>query len=189
MTDKKFDKYIITKYRDISPEMQKIIDKSPVISTPMLWLDDTIAQGAFYTECHWLWSMDNTKPWLADKAHTHEFDEVLGFLGSRRENPHDLNAEIEKNRTIASERWNGQFLPFHTHAWEARQDGVPMLPANLREDITQAYVDIRLANSVVWLSTQLGCRSQNLDEKYTQLCANIATRFDRIMPLLKHSGS
>ncbi len=101
----------------------------------------------------------------------------------------DLNVEIEKNRTIASERWTGKFLLFHTHAWEARQDGVPTLPTNLREDITQAYVDIRLANSVVWLSTELGCSSHNLDEKYTQLCSNIATRFDRIVPLLKHSGS
>ena len=95
MVEKKFANNIITKYREITPEMEQMIGESPVVSTPMLWLDDTVAQGAFYTECHWLWGMDSTRPWQADKAHTHDFDEVLGFLGSRKENPHDLNAEIE----------------------------------------------------------------------------------------------
>jgi hypothetical protein len=95
MAEKKFTRNIITKYREITPEMKKMMGASPVISTPMLWLDDKVAKGAFYTECHWLWSMDNTKPWHTERAHTHDFDEVLGFLGSRQENPHDLNAEIE----------------------------------------------------------------------------------------------
>ena len=63
------------------------------------------------------------------------------------------------------------------------------MPANLREDLTQAYVDMRLANSIVWLSTEIGHRSKNLDENYVKMCTNIAERLDRITALIKRSGS
>ena len=79
-------------------------------------------------------------------------------------------------------------LSFQTHAWDTSQDEVHKLPANVREDLTQAYVDMRLANSIVWLSTELGRRSQNLDENYIKLCTSIAVRLDRITLLLKWTG-
>jgi hypothetical protein len=101
----------------------------------------------------------------------------------------DLLAEVENNHRIATEPWAGKLLQFQTEVWDASQDGVANLPTNLREDLTQAYVDMRLANSIVWLSTELGRRSNNLDKSYLKLCTNIATRFDKIMPLLKRSGN
>ncbi len=97
----------------------------------------------------------------------------------------DLLAETKTNRRIATESWSGKLLPFQTHVWDTSQDEVHKLPANVREDLTQAYVDMRLANSIVWLSTELGRRSHNLDENYMKLCTNIAVRLDRITPQLK----
>ncbi len=101
----------------------------------------------------------------------------------------DLVAEVENNHRIATQPWTGKLLPFDTGVWDTNRDGVPTLPANLGEDLTQAYVDMRLANSIVWLATELGRRSQNLDDNYTKLCTNIGTRLDKILPLLKQSGN
>ena len=94
----------------------------------------------------------------------------------------DLLAEAKNNRRIATELWTGKLLPFQTNVWDTSQGEVFRLPRNLREDLTQAYVDMRLANSIVWLSMELGRRSHNLDENYMKLCANIAVRLDRITP-------
>ncbi|MCR4394033.1 MAG: hypothetical protein NUV31_06670 [Dehalococcoidales bacterium] len=94
MSPRKFDQYIFTRYREIPPEMQKIIDATPIESTPLLWLDDKVARGSFYIECHWIWSMQTDNPVTSDKSHTHDFDEVLTFIGSNKNNPHDLGAEL-----------------------------------------------------------------------------------------------
>lgn len=92
----------------------------------------------------------------------------------------DLVAEVKNNHRIATEPWSDKLIPFQTRVWDTRQDEVYELPRNLREDLTQAYVDMRLANSIVWLSAELGRRSHNLDENYIKLCSNIAARLDRI---------
>ena len=60
--------------------------------TAMAYLDDDVIKGAFYVECVWFWKgMD--KPEV--DAHTHDFDEVLAFLGTNPEDPHDLCGEVE----------------------------------------------------------------------------------------------
>ena len=64
-------------------------------ATHMLSLNDKIAEGAFYFDCVWLWDKHGTEPVQSEIAHAHDFDEILGFMGSRRENPKDLNGEIE----------------------------------------------------------------------------------------------
>ena len=99
--------------------------------------------------------------------------------------PPDLVDEIESNRKIAAEPWAGKLLSFQTGMWDARQDEVNKLPANLREDLAQVYIDIRLANSIVRLSTEFSHRTQNLDEHYIKLRTNIAQRLDRIKRLME----
>src|SRR4030042_4534432 len=64
-------------------------------ATHMLSLNDSIAKGAFYFDCVWLWDKKGTEGVSSEIAHSHDFDEILGFMGSRRENPKELNAEIE----------------------------------------------------------------------------------------------
>ncbi len=103
----------------------------------------------------------------------------------------DLLAEVENNLKIASEPWTGKLLPFQTHAHEriTNEDGVHRLAANLRDGLTRAYADIRLANGIVWLSTELGRRSDDLDEYYQKLCTNITTVLNTITPLLNGLGN
>ncbi len=96
----------------------------------------------------------------------------------------DLFAEIENNHRISTEPDSNKLVSFQTQAWDAHQFEVGGLPADLREDLDQAYIDMRLANSLVWVSTELGRRSQSLDENYMKLRATIAERLHRIKPLI-----
>jgi hypothetical protein len=64
--------------------------------TSLLWLDERVTGGSMYSECHWVWGLnDKAKPGPDVKTHVHDFDEVLCFIGSNKEDPTDLGAEIE----------------------------------------------------------------------------------------------
>jgi hypothetical protein len=92
----------------------------------------------------------------------------------------DLFVEIENNQRIASQTWTGNLQPFQTQVWDTKRDEVHLLPAELREELTQAYFDMSLANSIVWLATEMGRRSSSLDESYLKLCIGIADRLNRL---------
>jgi hypothetical protein len=99
-----------------------------------------------------------------------------------------LFAEIEADYKTATQPWAGKLTSFQTQVWDSNSDGAHSLSPSIREGLTQAYADMRLANSIVWLSTELGRRSASLDESYVKLCATIADRLGRAMPLLKQSS-
>jgi hypothetical protein len=92
----------------------------------------------------------------------------------------DLFAEIENNRHIASQTRSGNLQPFQTKVWDTKREEVHLLPAELREELTQAYFDMSLANSIVWLATEMGRRSSSLDESYLKLCVSIADKLNRL---------
>jgi len=92
----------------------------------------------------------------------------------------DLLAEIEHNRNIASQPLREKLLPLETRVWEAQQHEVDKLPANLRYESQQVYIDIGLVNNLVWLSTEFGRRSPDLDKTYMRLCNIVAERLDRV---------
>jgi hypothetical protein len=92
----------------------------------------------------------------------------------------DLFVEIENNQRIASQTRAGNLQPFQTKVWDTMRDEVHLLPAELREELTQAYFDMSLANSIVWLATEMGRRSSSLDESHLKLCASIADRLNRL---------
>jgi hypothetical protein len=54
------------------------------------------------------------------------------------------------------------------------------MPANLRNELTEAYSDMALANSITWLSTEMGRRSQSLDESYLKLRTSVSDRLNRV---------
>ena len=83
MTETKYGKYIITQNDkpDNAPEAD---------FKALLYLDDTVVPGALYTECAWLREPSTKSP----PAHAHEFDEVLGFIGTDPANPQDLCGEV-----------------------------------------------------------------------------------------------
>ncbi len=97
----------------------------------------------------------------------------------------DLLEEVENNLKVATEPWAGELRPFETRMGDVLQDKVSKFPANLQGSLTQIYIDIRLANSIVRLSTEFQRRSANLDESYVKLCASIAEKINRIKPLIE----
>ena len=63
--------------------------------TMMFGINDAIVKGSFFSGCEWVWGLKGGKPFEIEAAHHHDFDEIIGFIGSRRENPRDLNGEVE----------------------------------------------------------------------------------------------
>jgi hypothetical protein len=99
-----YGKYIIT-------EMKTQVDEAAWTTNPIraaangqdgrvLWLDNDVLPGSFYVETVWAYPPEGGEP--ADKypqhivdAHIHDFDEVLCFFGTDKQDPHNLNAEVE----------------------------------------------------------------------------------------------
>lgn len=98
MSELKYSRYIITEPKPFPPELMKKLEaerpkrRSTVQTTHLLSVDDDILKGFFYLDCVWLWkgAAEDT----VEESHNHDFDEVIGFIGSSREDPHDLGGEI-----------------------------------------------------------------------------------------------
>lgn len=99
MTESKYGKYIVTNYLT---DQEKIArgrtpdERQPGVpySNGLLWLDEKIVKGAFYMEIVMLEpGSKSTGEWV--KPHTHDVDEILGFVGTGLEHPHDLDGEVE----------------------------------------------------------------------------------------------
>jgi hypothetical protein len=58
--------------------------------TRLLWMDGQKLKGAPYMEAVRFHTKNDTGP----EAHSHDFDEIIGFLGSDPEHPENLNAEV-----------------------------------------------------------------------------------------------
>ena len=91
MTELKYKDNILTdiKLPDIPLERSEEYARR---ATRILWLEDFVIKGAPSVICSWYWKATDTP---GTPAHTHDFDEVLGFLGSDPEHPHELNGEVE----------------------------------------------------------------------------------------------
>lgn len=91
MSERKYEKYILT---DIKlPELQQQrAEEYSKRATRILWLEDFVIKGAPSIICSWYWKATET---AGTPAHTHDFDEVVGFIGSDPENLHDLGGEVE----------------------------------------------------------------------------------------------
>jgi hypothetical protein len=91
-------KYIISKYQ---PHTAKQAWSATYIpgkeETHILYIGDDVLKGAFYTSAGWFWpAMVNRKPEEgASKPHSHPYDEVLGLVGTNRDDPHDLGGVAE----------------------------------------------------------------------------------------------
>lgn len=91
----------------------------------------------------------------------------------------DLFAEIEHNRRLASAEWNGELQPFQTRVWDNLGDEGHLLPDEIKNELTEAYSDMSLANSITWLSTEMARRSSSLDESYLRLRSSVAERLNK----------
>ena len=97
----------------------------------------------------------------------------------------DLIAEFKHNRKIAADFSGGNLLPLQTGVWDTKQYTVRKLSVNLRSELVRVYTDIRLLNSLVWLSTEFSRRSASLYGKYRELLTNIGERLNRINQIIE----
>ena len=63
--------------------------------TLLLGLQDSILKGAFFAGCEIIWGLTGNGPVTIEAPHTHDFEEVIGFVGTNRSQPRSLNGEIE----------------------------------------------------------------------------------------------
>jgi hypothetical protein len=91
MSERKYQKYILTDLK-LPENVQKRADKYAQRATRILWLEDFIIKGAPSIICSWYWKATET---AGTPAHIHDFDEVIGLIGSDQENPNDLGGEVE----------------------------------------------------------------------------------------------
>jgi hypothetical protein len=82
-------------------------------------------------------------------------------------------AETRANLKIATTPWMGKPLPFQT----TTMTNNPSIPT----DLVEAYTDMAMANNIVWLVTDLGTSSKDLENSYLNLCAKIAERLTKVL--------
>jgi hypothetical protein len=95
--------------------------------------------------------------------------------------------ELENNLTIASSTATSNLTKFSTEVWDTKRTEFSLLTEEIRGELTEAYVDMLLANNVVWLVTELGRNSQDLIASYNKLSNKVAERLQRIMPIIRES--
>ena len=91
MAERKYEKYVLTdlKLPDIPPERAAEYSQR---ATRILWLEDFVIKDAPSIILSWYWKATEQE---GTPAHTHDFDEVVGFVGSDPDNPHKLYGEVE----------------------------------------------------------------------------------------------
>jgi hypothetical protein len=99
----------------------------------------------------------------------------------------DALLELETNLSIARRPMNGHLTNFQTKVWSTCRSEFNLADPVLLGELSEAYVDMLLANNIVWLVMELGRDSQDLNASYTKLSAKIAERLQRIMPSAKAS--
>ena len=57
----------------------------------IVWTDDSFMPGAMYFEIMWYCAPRGPGP----QPHTHDFDEIIGFIGGDPENPKELGAVVK----------------------------------------------------------------------------------------------
>jgi len=93
MAGRKYEKYVMTDLR--LPHMTRQLDQEHGYNdraTRVMWLEDEFIKGAFSIICSWYWKATDGE---GSPSHVHDFDEVIGFIGSDFQNPTDLGGEVE----------------------------------------------------------------------------------------------
>jgi hypothetical protein len=62
---------------------------------PQYYINDDKVKGSFFMMNTWTISMSGTKPVKLELAHTHDYAEILGFMGSDVNSVAELGGEIE----------------------------------------------------------------------------------------------
>jgi hypothetical protein len=93
MAERKYEKYILTELKQ--PEGGAERDREHGYNdraTRVMWLEDEIIKGASSVIISWYWKATEKE---GSPSHIHDFDEIIGFIGSDPDNPTDLGGEVE----------------------------------------------------------------------------------------------
>ena len=91
MAERKYEKYILTDLKlPANVEMRE--REYNTRATRILWLEDEIMAGASSVILSWYWKATEKE---GSPSHVHDFDEVIGLIGSDPQNPRDLGGEVE----------------------------------------------------------------------------------------------
>ena len=102
MTELKYAKNIITE--DLmppqSPEYIKLMEEQEkggktIDRTLLLGIQDSMVKGSFFAGCEVLWRLTGSGPVNIELPHTHDFDEIIGLMGSIKGRQRDLGGEVE----------------------------------------------------------------------------------------------
>jgi mannose-6-phosphate isomerase-like protein (cupin superfamily) len=97
MEKMKYSDRIITDAVPMPPEVTQnhgadLQNLKHIKSTHLMNVDARRLKDFFYVDCYWLWQgASDTK---VETPHTHNFDEVIGFVGTNENDPYDLGGEI-----------------------------------------------------------------------------------------------
>jgi hypothetical protein len=92
-----------------------------------------------------------------------------------------LTAELESNLKLATQSWTGQVKTFTTAVWDRKTAEAEGLAENLQGELGEVYLDMRLANRLVWLAEDTGHLSPELSRGYLEMRDKIAERLRLII--------
>jgi hypothetical protein len=90
--------------------------------------------------------------------------------------------ELQNNLSIAKRPLTNHLVSFEMTIWNTRRSEFSAVNETLMRELTEAYVDMNLANNVVWLVMELGRDSQDLKDSYSDLRTKVMERLQRILP-------
>jgi hypothetical protein len=94
----RYSKYIISHYEPPQKKADWSPADNPQDRTRIFRLDEGIVGGAkLYAAGVWFWPkmMETDRAARSTKPHVHDYDEVLGLIGTNINDPHDLGGESE----------------------------------------------------------------------------------------------
>jgi hypothetical protein len=89
--------------------------------------------------------------------------------------------ELQTNLKIATTPWDSTPLPFQTEIWDRNIGQFDTMGEERRRNLGEAYLDMHMANQIVWLFTSLGSISNDLAASYRLLCAKVAERLTLLL--------
>jgi hypothetical protein len=100
----------------------------------------------------------------------------------------ELVKEVEGNLATAVTASSGKMSAFQSGAFDSSRSRLNSISDDLADMLTEAYTDIRLANTLVWLSKDLGRQSNEMESGYLRLCGKISERLQKALPELLRAG-
>ena len=93
--------------------------------------------------------------------------------------------ELKENCKLSIESSSEKLLPFQTNTWDGNHNVLDMISADLKWELAQAYLDMYVANNIIWFFKEFDRQSPVLDEQYVKICNQISARLSKIIPTLE----